>query len=541
MKLSRRRLLAGSPAIALGAAVAPGSAAAMTALSRPSTQRRAQSVFALRVKAANQHLQDAARLPPQLRNDDESRHPDFAGAFSKCLPHNADGLVDERAYRLLLEGLASNDFSDVVLARGAERKLANPSAADAYDLHGLDSHATRIEPSPSLAGAHAAAEMVEVYWQALSRDIPFADYASSPMIEDAAVELGGLAHPLAPRSGAVVTPETLFRGASEGDLVGPYISQLLWLPVAYGAGPFEQRYSNPVPGNDFMTTFDECVSIQNGRLPTRRDVFEPAPRYLQTARDLANYVHNDVLFQAYYNAAMILLGMGSAALAKENPFRRDAVEAGFVTFGGPDILNMMATSARLALTGAWYQKWLHRKLRPEAFAARVELEARGSHEFGLHPDVLTSEAVARVRHRQGNALLAQAFPEGAPTHPAYPAGHACVAGACATVLKAWFNEDYEFPSPVIPSADGRRLVSWRGPALRLGDEINKLASNISIGRNAAGVHYRSDGEQGMLAGEQQAIGLLRDYSLAYQTEFDGFRFRRFDGTSVRIVDGQVLA
>jgi hypothetical protein len=41
------------------------------------------------------------------------------------------------------------------------------------------------------------------------------------------------------------------------------------------------------------------------------------------------------------------------------------------------------------------------------------------------------------------------------------------------------------------------LVPYAGPALTVGNELNKLASNIALGRDAAGVHYRSDGVQGI--------------------------------------------
>ena len=132
-----------------------------------------------------------------------------------------------------------------------------------------------------------------------------------------------------------------------------------------------------------------------------------------------------------------------------------------------------------------------------------------------------------------------AYPEGSPTHPSYPAGHATVAGACATVLKAVFNEDFVIPDPVI-SRDGTALESYTGDALTLGGEFNKLANNIALGRDAAGVHYRSDGVQGIYVGEQQAIALLQDYSTALNEEFGGFQFTKFDGTFITIINGQVI-
>jgi hypothetical protein len=39
------------------------------------------------------------------------------------------------------------------------------------------------------------------------------------------------------------------------------------------------------------------------------------------------------------------------------------------------------------------------------------------------------------------ALLPMAFQEGSPMHPSYGAGHATVAGACVTILKAFFDGD----------------------------------------------------------------------------------------------------
>ena len=131
-----------------------------------------------------------------------------------------------------------------------------------------------------------------------------------------------------------------------------------------------------------------------------------------------------------------------------------------------------------------------------------------------------------------------AYPEGSPTHPSYPAGHACVAGACPTLLKAFFSEDYVIPGPVQADATGKHTVAI-SETLTVGDEINKLANNISLGRDAAGVHYRYDGVDGLSAGEQVAIGVLADYSRTYNEDFGGFTLTRFDGQPIRIVDGEV--
>jgi hypothetical protein len=50
-----------------------------------------------------------------------------------------------------------------------------------------------------------------------------------------------------------------------------------------------------------------------------------------------------------------------------------------------------------------------------------------------------------------------------PTHPVYGAGHATVAGACVTLLKAFFDENAPIKNPKRVSADGQRLEDHDGP------------------------------------------------------------------------------
>jgi len=45
----------------------------------------------------------------------------------------------------------------------------------AFDLEGPDSHACSIPPAPRFDSAEEAGEMVELYWIALARDVPFTD------------------------------------------------------------------------------------------------------------------------------------------------------------------------------------------------------------------------------------------------------------------------------------------------------------------------------------------------------------------------------
>jgi hypothetical protein len=78
------------------------------------------------------------------------------------------------------------------------------------------------------------------------------------------------------------------------------------------------------------------------------------------------------------------------------------------------------------------------------------------------------------------------------------------------------------------------LVAHSGPTLTLGGELDKLAANISIGRNVAGVHYWSDGIEGMRLGEKVALAFLADLRTTYPESFEGFSLTGFDGSSITV-------
>jgi hypothetical protein len=177
---------------------------------------------------------------------------------------------------------------------------------------------------------------------------------------------------------------------------------------------------------------------------------------------------------------------------------------------------------------------VHRRVRPEAFGGRIHNLITGAAKYPIHSDVLNSAALKAVFSATGSYLLPQAYPVGSPLHPSYPAAHAVTAGAGITVLKALFNESFVIPSPVIPSDDGLSLAAYAGAPLTVGGELNKLASNIALGRDAAGVHYRSDGIEGIKLGEAIAISILRDTATLYNEVFPGFSFTKYDGTPVTI-------
>ncbi|MEM9928000.1 MAG: vanadium-dependent haloperoxidase, partial [Cyanobacteria bacterium P01_D01_bin.50] len=256
--------------------------------------------------------------------------------------------------------------------------------------------------------------------------------------------------------------------------------------------------------------------------------------------------------------------------------RRNA--GGFALYGGPHILNLVTEVSTRALKAVRFQKFNnHIRLRPEALAARIELLRQpwgkdippalcrdiGDLKKALEcnqVDGAQSTLAAIAQLTEGNYFLPMAFPEGSPMHPAYGAGHATVAGACVTILKAFFDT-----SAVLAKKDGQvafkrfekndQPVAFRAPEIPEGQilpsesnlkeftpdqfltleaELNKLAANISIGRNMAGVHYFSDYYDSLRMGEEIAIGILEEQALTYPTDPFVLSVPTFDGDVVRI-------
>jgi hypothetical protein len=537
--LSRRSFLRGGTTGFVLAAVTAGLAPPASAHSDTSAtgNARQHASYKLRRDAAGAYL--AQTVSATIANGDEDRYADKRASFAKTLVHNDLGEPDTLNFQQLVDALATGD-SDVLgqLPRSPEAqvKLNNPQAAYAFELGGLDSQATYTAAPPLFASRDQACDTAEVYWQSLTLDVPYRDYDSDPLCAAAVADLNALSD-----SNDPVTSTSLFRGATAGDLQGPYVSQFLWLSVPYGIHTIDQRYTFPSRGQAFLTSYGAWLACQRGAKPKDSLQFDASMRYISSNRELAEYVHQDFSFAPYLNAALVMLRFGDDALSPTNPYRGLANQSGDITFGNKNILTLIAEAALLGQKGSWYHKWLvHRRARPEVFGGRIENQLCGKAAYDLHADLLRCDAIARVRQAYGTALLPVAFPEGSPTHPSYPSAHAANAGACTTILKAFFNPNFVIPNPVQATCDGSSLEPWTGADLTLGGEIEKLATNIAMGRNAAGVHFRTDSVQGLQVGESQAIGLLCDYSRTYNERFDGFRLTTLDGRALTIAHGLVV-
>lgn len=295
------------------------------------------------------------------------------------------------------------------------------------------------------------------------------------------------------------------------------------------------------------------------------------------------------------------------------PETRSRTRSAFASFGGPHILALVTEVSTRALKAVWRQKWqYHRRMRPEVLAALLTLQASSPAETRdgngniinrdqLHiandslraklaimlsgdvtkggiPQVLL-DAVAQHNQAQNgiasprqkplpasgdrpalptldaskNYLLPMAFPEGSPTHPAYGAGHATVAGACVTALKAFFEmfeeddcTERKWPLPIYfadfvtgnggnAGEGGELKPATLGPdeIMSIQGELDKLAMNIANARDMAGVHYYTDYYESIRLGERVTVSILEE-QLSMYPEALSMHFTSFDGDDIRI-------
>jgi hypothetical protein len=512
--------------------------------------KRRSAAYRVRITAAQKNKQ----LPVinHVSNGDEEAYDDKRGSYSKALPHNSIGEVVPAAYDSLLAALDSqdpDDFEAITMGNpgGADpvapltpvHKLINPQSGIAFELEGTDSHQFAIPPAPAFASAWEAGEIVENYWMAHLRDVAFRTYGTSALAAAAIADLNALSDFRGPKVGGLVTAQTLFREAFSGCLVGPYLSQFFWLAQPFGAQDIDPRAHTAAPGVNYMTTQAEYLARQNGVNPASGNI-PGGLVYMRNGRDLGEWVHIDVLFQGYFQAFLAMGALGVPA-NPGNPYNTSATQVGFGTFGGPHFAALVCEVATRALKAVWFQKWfVHRRLRPENFACRIHVHLTGQKNYDIHADALNSAGAAQAFSSNGTYFLPMAFPEGCPAHPAYGAGHATVAGACVTILKALFDTERpvtDFFAPVEATDDGSALMPYAGGdigQMTIAGELNKLAANVAYGRNLAGVHWRTDGTESLLLGEKVAISILRDQGLTYKEGFQGFTFKKFDGTTITV-------
>lgn len=351
--------------------------------------------------------------------------------------------------------------------------------------------------------------MLEVYLMCLMRDVPFSEWNNIKLYTDFIEK----------------HPTYDMRGTSKSDKKGYYISQFLLVTIPFWCAPVVNKIKFYKNGQDFLDTVEKYEDCHfNGKVST--DVkFEETARYCINGRDLAHLVHKDAAAQFFIYAATLLFVSYPKAFI--GPYAQYSIN-GFVDFGRPCVEHLVTKASVYALRVAWHYKWQeHLFLRPE--------EAGYYIEKGLLPvDPIIKEygILDAIKEKYGSYCLPTVYPEGSPTHPSFQSGHACIAGACITILKAFFNENYAMDLKV-PNEDGSALVDVVDHKSTIGDELNKLATDVGVGRDWAGVHYRFDAIMGIECGEDVAIRILQQY-LAQTNSDHIFKFTKYNGEYVEI-------
>ncbi len=507
---------------------------------------------------------------------------EYLWVFSKTLGHDPSSFLPDRSQTdQMLKFFEEPTFSGLETlpsSQDSERKLEDPAGGLGFEPISKSHY---LIPSPiefiSINSSLGAMELSEVFCMSLCRDIKISELLSSTdpttvMLKPRDENGNELGYSLPVQSiidilnsypnsnwpvESGLNMGNLFRGKLPDELIGQYISQLLILDVPFGKATFEQKYK-PEWDTTFSVTTEGFLKIQDGvtsGFPTKGDI---SARRVTTLRDLGSLVKNDPAYGLYFTAGLISAKAGLSALT--NPGNGSA----FLDTGGPDFLTSIAAVCRAALRSGWLTKWQNAlKIRPEEAAGRLswyEMASTKPSELQDWVSFFNSDLLNTVKmwtstqgSTQDSSFLPLLYDEGSPTHPAYPAGHACVAGACCTIIKAFIKTHESNGDKILWSSvfgpiqkvdETGNLVDTVDSNETIVGEINKLCSNVSIGRNIAGVHYRSDADAGILMGETVAISYLlamtKSYYPSMLTDHIEFILEKFNGDLVVIKDGKVF-
>ena len=426
--------------------------------------------------------------------------------YSKGLPHDSNGFVNMSEYCKYIKALSDNDIRKLNnVTKGGSLKQLDTGAAWNSDVPEISKH-MNLKTVPTLKSNAYAANIVEIYDMALCRDVLFSNYATDPLILNAINSLSQLTE----YDGPPITNTTIFRGLSQGDVIGPYISQFLYISYLESGLIIRDQLKPSYGGPDFMITFTNAVSVQNGTVLEGYGI-STSPQYILNGRDLATIVKNDEPYAPFYRAALILytLGIGQNADLPVN-----ANIEPLINFGKVDVLTSIATVCRKAMLACWCHKNKALFIRPEEGGIIVERQRLGiANNPDISLEITNNPVLASIFALNGNYLLPQAYPEGCPASPSWPSEHATIAGAASIILKFFFNTSASM-TLLEPDVLGTSLIN-SGFNSTIHNEINKLVSNCAYGRCWAGVNYRLDVIKGIKLGETVALEYLKNHVASY--------------------------
>ena len=180
------------------------------------------------------------------------------GSFHKTLPHNDFGEVKENAFRQFVKATRNHaKFGSVPegpFKPPAKRTapFVNPQAGLSTDRLTNPPSTYDMPPAPAVLSETTAAEMTELYWMSLLRDVSFDVFETEPRIKKAADEINEKFEKVAKDAGTPanlqtgidvpgkagkldpITPRSVFRLGLPGEDAGPLISQFFIRGINFG-------------------------------------------------------------------------------------------------------------------------------------------------------------------------------------------------------------------------------------------------------------------------------------------------------------------
>lgn len=426
--------------------------------------------------------------------------PEFKGAYTKGFPHLETLLVNPKSFQTFLQALS---YADVELLQeiqlGGKRRLDTPSTLFSFDQFGVLKASIPLAPHVSMKSPLFTTELTDLYNISELRDVPF------PFVSVEGIDF----------------EKRYLRNMTE--IGGDPISSFFYNDIPLGPKSVKQTYIFYAPGIDYLKTRPETIDIQNGAIPLTAGTYLSIEKYITTLRDGATFVQDMDVLQFFTNIVYWLESQ-NAPLNPLSPFRTGVIftENSTVLGGHNDVIYVMTSVARNVISSVWYNKWKYLRPRPEEVGVLLDQSKLiGTETPFISP---SQEVLAPIYAKQGNWLLTQVYPGGAPLNPSYPSAHAALAGALVTVIKAYYDESFLFEG-LIPSPDGLS-VSKSGKTTSLGAELNKAAYNIGAFQVGAGIHYNSDLTYSF--GQEVALRYFDVYFCSYPWPF-GARFTLFNG------------
>lgn len=212
------------------------------------------------------------------------------GSFHKSLPHDPKyGEVIEDAFKKLVSATeGSAKFSAVPKGQTpADEKTApliNPQAGLAKDRLTKFPDTFEMPPAPTVLSVTTAAEMTELYWMSLLRDVSFDTFDTDMGVKDAATEINekfglavadnndeghlkpGIDVPGNAESLAPITPQNIFRLGLPGEEFGPLVSQFFIRRINYGTQTIDQRERPYKKELNFLTKFASWLHAQTAEM-----------------------------------------------------------------------------------------------------------------------------------------------------------------------------------------------------------------------------------------------------------------------------------